>query len=711
MYIRFFELFFIALFKINLQEEVLGMRLGLVSLILTMAATGLCLADFQVNTNTYHDQEFPDVAMNGSGNFVVVWRSEHTGSRGIYGQRFDSEGKPKGSEFQISTSTAGGRTNYGPSIAMDSPGNFVVAWSGYENSVESIIARRYDSNGTALSDEFVVNSHTHDTNENSHKNPSAAMNASGAFVIVWEAWHGDDSANGISSVYGRKYNSEGVAVTDEFLISQLPYSYSADVDITETGDFVAAWFRDGDTSYINIRMYNSNCTPKGDAIQISNNLHVSNLFVGPSIAMDGNDNFIVDWAYDPNASNSYDVWFQRFDAAGTPIGTTQRVNTKTSGYQWEPSAAMNQDGKFVITWWGTGVSGRRYNSNGISVGDEFQIPTYAGTVKESAVAIRENGAFVAVWQSNEQDGSEYGIFGRMSPVKCCADFDDSGITDFHDFCVIAEQWLQTGSFLEADLIDDDKIDELDLNVLSEQWLRPCHEYSEMDLYKDGIIDLRDFCVIATNWLSQSALTGDITGNGIVDMQDVRQLMFYWLEEYEYRTVELADYWPFAVGNLWVSSPCPDAGFSFEIADKLLVNGFDIWQLNFQLGSLSGGSLITKYYVYLNGNLYSTPDANDLSNLPEISGQLNVEYPENAKIGVPVDIPGLGAAVPLQGTLSSVLENTGYTVSDFPLGDRQDVLAFVPVSAPQNVVVFGRSLGPMRLNIYPPCFIESVFLEQ
>jgi len=48
--------------------------------------------------------------------------------------------------------------------------------------------------------------------------------------------------------------------------------------------------------------------------------------------------------------------------------------------------------------------------------------------------------------------------------------------------------------------------------------------------------------------------------------------------------------------------------------------------------------------------------------------------------------------PVQGTLSSVLKNTGLSIDDFPLGDQPDVLAFVPIGSEEDIIVFARGLA-------------------
>jgi hypothetical protein len=455
--------------------------------VIILSIAVICRADFQVNTYTNDDQQFPDVAIDESDNFVVVWSSEGQdgGSRGIYGQLFNSNGMPVGSEFHINTSSVAGRTYDGPSVGMDSLGNFVVAWPGSYNSEESIIARRFTSSGTPLGGEFRVNTDTHATYSNSHRLASVAMNEGGAFVIVWSAWHGDDHHNGSFYVTGRSYSAAGVPLGDEFIISQFTDGQSPDVAIDDSGDFVVAWYchpnQEPYGDNIRFRRYNANCTAKDNAVQITDSyIQVSGLYVGPSIAMDGDGNFVITWADVPNVAYAYDIWSRRFNADGVFLGDPCMVNTYDSGYQWRPSVASAESGAFVVAWWGSGeedtlgIFSRQYGSDGNAVGDQFLVNNYLPSPQKwPAIAMRSDGQFVAVWQSDGQDGDNYGIFGEFGPKICCADFSGDLFVNFRDFAFLAEEWRQEGNLLQTDMIDDDIIDELDLNAFCQQWLTPC----------------------------------------------------------------------------------------------------------------------------------------------------------------------------------------------------------------------------------------------
>jgi hypothetical protein len=170
-------------------------------------ATGAPLgSEFRVNTYTTDRQDIPALAMDAAGNFVVVWTSDGQdgSSEGIFGQRYDATGTPRGAEFQINTFTTG--QQQGAAVAVDAVGNFVVVWySQEEASGVGVFGQRYDATGARLGSAFHVNTYT--TDHQGH--PAVAMDAVGNFVVVWESSTQDGSFDG---VFGQRYDATGGAL-------------------------------------------------------------------------------------------------------------------------------------------------------------------------------------------------------------------------------------------------------------------------------------------------------------------------------------------------------------------------------------------------------------------------------------------------------------------------------------------------------------------
>jgi hypothetical protein len=95
------------------------------------------------------------------------------------------------------------------------------------------------------------------------------------------------------------------------------------------------------------------------------------------------------------------------------MGSEFRVNTFLSGNQGAPSAAFHPNG-FVAVWESDGQDGSGKGVYGRSAaGAEFRANTFVtGDQRNPDVASSSTGAFVVVWTS-PQDGSGDGVFGQL----------------------------------------------------------------------------------------------------------------------------------------------------------------------------------------------------------------------------------------------------------------------------------------------------------
>lgn len=225
--------------------------------------------EFQVNTYTTDDQRRASVSHAGDGSFVVVWDSRIQDGSGysIEGQQFDSAGAPKGSEFQVNTYTTGNQ-NY-PSVSHAYDGSFVVVWHSnhQDGSGYGIEGQRYDSTGEPTGGEFQINSYT----EYFRMHPHLSHSGDGSFVVVWQGTFGDYSDRNIQ---GQRYDSAGAPTGGEFRVnsyttfSQSYPSISHGID----GSFAIvwdSWNQDGSEHGVEGQRYSSNGASTGGEFQIN----------------------------------------------------------------------------------------------------------------------------------------------------------------------------------------------------------------------------------------------------------------------------------------------------------------------------------------------------------------------------------------------------------------------------------------------------------
>lgn len=139
----------------------------------------------------------------------------------------------------------------------------------------------------------------------------------------------------------------------------------------------------------------------------------------PQIDVAPDGSFIICW-YEFRDGDA-DAWFQRFDAAGTPLGTNARLNTDiTLGWQGDPAGAMRADGSFMFTWedrrdiGNSDVFGQRFDATGNRLGDNFRVSdSVAGGDQDiSACGFAPDGTALCVWDDrrNGLTGDIYAQF-------------------------------------------------------------------------------------------------------------------------------------------------------------------------------------------------------------------------------------------------------------------------------------------------------------
>lgn len=389
----------------------------------------ICGAEFQVNTHTSNDQKNAAIAMSPDGNFVVVWSSygQDGSSNGIFAQRFDPNCSLVGKEFQVNTASSGNQAE--PAVAMDAAAGFVVCWQGprsIADANEDIFVRRFDSIGLPLGEECCVNSYT----AGKQLYTNAAFGGDGTLIVVWEC--ANLPQEGDKAICGQRYNASGVKLGPEFIVHDDASIYRyPDVAGDANGNFVVVWMCDMRNNSIMARLFNADGTPARDTFEVNSTEFRS--VTRPSVAMDAAGFFVVVWDGDPDLAGQDDIHARLFDPNGAPIGGQFTVNTMLDGAQQYPHTAMNSLGEFVIVWESRSdpdavnkreVFGRRFDNLSRPLGGQFQLNTVVkGDQRYPAVAMRDDGRFVAVWQSDRQDGSRYDIFGQAGP--------ETGPSGFH----------------------------------------------------------------------------------------------------------------------------------------------------------------------------------------------------------------------------------------------------------------------------------------
>jgi hypothetical protein len=266
--------------------------------------------EFPVNTYTTGSQSSPSVAASAAGNFIVVWDSvgQDGAGFGVFGQRYAAAGAPLGQEFRVNTYTTAGQR--APVVAADAAGNFVVVWTSYfqDGAFYGIFGQRYASSGAPVGPEFRVNTYT----TNDQLFPAVASDGAGDFVIVWYSNTQDGSSTG---VFGQRYAFSGVPAGPEFRVNTFTTGFQRfpSVAADASGDFVVSWEavnQDGSTFGVFGQRYVAAGAPLGAEFRV--NTYTTNLQIAPSVAADSAGDFVVVWTSQQQDGSSYGVFGQRY---------------------------------------------------------------------------------------------------------------------------------------------------------------------------------------------------------------------------------------------------------------------------------------------------------------------------------------------------------------------------------------------------------------
>jgi hypothetical protein len=332
--------------------------------------------DFLVNDDSGTAQQWdPDVGIDGSSNFIIAWYDDRNGNFDIYAQRYSSSGTPLDSNFRVNDDV-GTAKQWFLAIAMNDSCNFVITWEDYRNANCDIYAQRFNSSGNPLSSNFKVND---DAGTHLQYSPDVSIDNLGNFVITWE-----DYRNANCDIYAQRYSSSGTPLSSNFKVNTdagTAYQYDPEIAMEGSGNFVITWDdeRNGNLDIYSQR-YNSSGTPLGSNFKVNTDAGTTEKW-HPTIAMDGSGNFVIAWDdYHPDVYS--DIYAQRYNASGTPLGSNFKVNDSIANcYDQTPPIAMDNSGNFIICWNDQSndtfyIYAQRYYSSGNRKGENYLVPNF-----------------------------------------------------------------------------------------------------------------------------------------------------------------------------------------------------------------------------------------------------------------------------------------------------------------------------------------------
>ncbi|ESQ87174.1 hypothetical protein ABAC460_20600 [Asticcacaulis sp. AC460] len=275
--------------------------------------------------------------------------------------------------------------------------------------------------------EVIVNTTTTNDQYSSYKGENIAATEDGGYVIVWFS-DDDNNANDFDGgkIYLQRFDANGAKVGTEQLVStQAGHNTLPGVTALSGGGFAVTWTLIDPVggNDVFVQRYNATGVKLGAEINVNAGQPAASDNDASSIVGLPGGGFIVGWDQSAGGdTDPYDVYFQRYDANGSPVGAATRVNTTIAGQQDTTQIALLSGGGFVVTWSGVGTDGagfgicmQRYDANGVAQGVETVVNTTTVLDQANAnVATLTGGDFIVSWTTWRADNTVDTLMQRFT---------------------------------------------------------------------------------------------------------------------------------------------------------------------------------------------------------------------------------------------------------------------------------------------------------
>ncbi len=340
---------------------------------------------------------------------------------------FSNIGSVVKNDFLINADSTGGYIDkFDPHIALADNGDFIVVRTEREDRTYDVYAQCYFANGSQKGNSFRVND---DAGVSYQQNPSITISPTGAFIIVWS-----DERTGNDDIYMQRYDPTGktlggnVKINDDIDSSG---KFCPQIAQSDMGDICIVWgdMRNGNAD-IYYQRYDHNGCPVGANKRVNDNTCTS-IQTTPDLAVSSNGDVFITWMDQRNGNN--DVYAQIMDSLDNPLSGNFKVNddTGTSNQEY-PTIASSDSGEFCIAWGDLRNSHgdiylQRYRSDGNSIGNNVkinQVGNNGGPTYEHDISMSGDGRCCVTWLGYD---TAYNINAQL--------FDSLGIPSGANFIV------------------------------------------------------------------------------------------------------------------------------------------------------------------------------------------------------------------------------------------------------------------------------------
>jgi hypothetical protein len=341
----------------------------------------------------------PAVATLTTGGVVAVWQAQDTagGGVGLWAQLRDASGQALGSAYAL-TPNGNALAEGQPAVAALSGGRFVVAYAVRDEAggAGRIAYRVVAKDGSAGAEHVVDAGAAGDA-----AMPALTALSDGSVALAWRSG---------GAVHVQQVGADGGIVGAQQHYGVLSSAFSPSIAALGQGGWVVSWGEINDGNVYAALKGGAAFLASGDGYAAS----FATAAPLPHVTALAGGGFVVAWDSYLNDQRGFslsDIFFQRFDGAGSPVGDMVQANSGWGGRHFDAAVTALSDGSFLVAWQGgdgadNGIFGRRFGADGTAIdAQEFALnQLHAGDQASVDVTALAGGGFAAAWVDTAASG-------------------------------------------------------------------------------------------------------------------------------------------------------------------------------------------------------------------------------------------------------------------------------------------------------------------
>ena len=332
----------------------------------------------------------------------------------VKGRIWTQDGGPDSDVFAVSK---GGLKRGAPAVATTPQGRYVVAW---EHDDQIAVQLFHNTPGTKKGPQVIIAPNA----KAPRHTPTIGTFEDGSYVVAWSDDGGMDGDG--SAIVGQWFAADGAAVGPLRVLNAtatydqlMPWAASmSGIPEVPGGVVTMIWVRRNKLKMADTPLFGRSFDSKGHALRGPLEALVNTTTKGdqadPSIAASVDGSHLVVWTTPNKDASGAAIAGRRFLANGAPAGGELLLNTHTKDDQMRPQVSAVPAGGYVVVWQsidqdgdGWGVYGQRLDAKAAPTGLEMALNQHTKSQQQRPdVAALANGGFAAAWEGFEQPGGQ-----------------------------------------------------------------------------------------------------------------------------------------------------------------------------------------------------------------------------------------------------------------------------------------------------------------